>query len=184
MAERSTWGFTLFKKGEQVWLDGRNLKIGYQSRKLAPKQEGPFTITEVLEPVTYHLKLLNQWWIHDVFHMSLLSPYCETETHSPNFMKPPPDLIKGEEKYEIKAIMSHKKWGQGYQYLIKWKEYPISDNTWEPASGFKNAQEILMEYQLTHHLLWSPLTSKPHPPSCPSHPQTTESPLPSPPDLL
>jgi len=37
MAERSTRGFTLFKKGEQIWLDGRNLKIGYQSQKLAPK---------------------------------------------------------------------------------------------------------------------------------------------------
>jgi len=29
MAERSTQGFTPFKKGEQVWLDGWNLKIGY-----------------------------------------------------------------------------------------------------------------------------------------------------------
>jgi len=37
MAERSTQGFTLFKKEEQVWLDGQNLKIGYLSRKLVPK---------------------------------------------------------------------------------------------------------------------------------------------------
>jgi len=184
MAERSTWGFTPFKKGEQVWLDSQNLKIGYQSQKLAPKWEGPFIITEVLGPITYCLKLLNQWQIYDIFYMSLLSPYYETETHGPNFMKPPPDLIKGKEEYEIEVITSHKKWGRGYQYLVKWKGYPISNNTWESASGFKNAQEILTEYQLTHHLLWSPLTSKPHPPPCPSHPQTTELPLPSPPDLL
>jgi len=96
MAERSTQGFTPFKKGEQVWLDGRNLKIGYLSRKLAPKREGPITITEVLGPVTYRLKLPNQWRIHDIFHASLLSPYHETETHGPNFVKPPPDLIEGE----------------------------------------------------------------------------------------
>ena len=119
MAERPTRGFTPFKKGEQVWLDSRNLKIGYLSWKLASKQDGPFTITEVLGPVTHCLKLLNQWQIHDVFYASLLSPYCETKTHGPNFMKPPPDLIEGEEEYEIEAIMSHKKWGQGYQYLIK-----------------------------------------------------------------
>jgi len=159
MAERSTQGFTPFKKGEQVWLDGWNLKIGYQSRKLAPKQEGPFIITEVLGPITYHLKLPNQWRIHDVFHASLLSPYCETETHGPNFTKPPPDLIESKEEYEIEAIMSHKKWGRGYWYLVKWKEYPISGNTWEPGNSFKNAQEILTEYQLTHHLLWSPSSS-------------------------
>jgi len=153
VTERTTWGFTLFKKGEQVWLDSQNLKIGYQSRKLAPKREGPLTITEVLGPVTYHLQLPNQWWIHNVFHASLLSPYWETEAHGPNFVKPPADLIEGEEEYEIEAITSHKKWGRGYRYLVKWKGCPISDNTWEPLSNFKNAQEILKEYQLTHHLL-------------------------------
>jgi len=153
VAERTTRGFTPFKKGEQVWLDGRNLKIGYQSRKLAPKREGTFTITEVLGPVTYRLQLLNQWRIHNIFHTSLLSPYCETEAHGPNFMKPPPDLIKGEEEYEIEAITSHKKWGRGYHYLIKWKGYPISDNTWEPPSNLKNTREILNNYQLAHHLL-------------------------------
>ena len=119
MAERSTRGFTPFKKGKQVWLDSRNLKIGYQSRKLASKQEGPFMITEVLGPITYRLKLPNKWQIHDIFHTSLLSPYCKTETHSPNFMKPPPDLVEGKEEYEIEVIMSHKKWGRGYQYLVK-----------------------------------------------------------------
>ena len=67
-------------------------------------------------------------------------------------MKPSVDLIEGEEKYEIEATTSHKKWGQEYWYLVKWKGYPISDNTWESASSFKNAQEILTEYQLTHHL--------------------------------
>ena len=109
MAERSTPGFTSFKKEEQVWLDSRNLKIGYQSWKLAPKREGPFMITEVLGPITYCLKLPNHWRIHDVFHASLLLPYHETKTHGPNFTKPPPDLVEGEEEYKIEAIMSHKK---------------------------------------------------------------------------
>ena len=82
MAERSTRGFTPFQKSDKVWLDGRNLKIGYPSRKLAPKREGPFEITEVMGPVTYRLKLPSQWRIHPVFHASLLSPYHETESGS------------------------------------------------------------------------------------------------------
>ena len=43
--------FVLFKKGDQVWLDLRNLRTIYH--KMAPKREGPFMITEVIGPVTY-----------------------------------------------------------------------------------------------------------------------------------
>ena len=81
MAERPIWGFTPFKKEDKVWLDGRNLKIGYPSQKLQPKREGPFEVTKVLEHVTYCLKLPNQWQIYSVFHASLLSPYRKTEAY-------------------------------------------------------------------------------------------------------
>jgi len=152
MAERSTWGFTPFEKGQKVWLDGRNLKIGYESQKLAPKREGPFEITEVMRPITYHLKLPNQWQIHPVFHASLLSPYLETETHGPNFLQPPPDLIKGEEEYEVEAIIAHRKRGKGHQYLVKWTGYPSSENSWQLSNNLKRAPEILEEYNLAHNL--------------------------------
>ena len=52
--------FVLFKKEDQVWLYSRNLKTIYH-KKMKPKQEGPLTITEVLGPVTYWLKLLATW---------------------------------------------------------------------------------------------------------------------------
>ena len=152
MAERTTRGFTPFTKGEKVWLDGRNLKIGYPSRKLAPKREGPFKITQVLGPVTYRLELPHQWRIHPIFHASLLSPYRETETHGPNFPQPPPDLIEGEEEFEVEAIIAHRKRGRGYHFLIKWVGYPTSDNTWEAEGHLKGAQEILSEYKLAHQL--------------------------------
>jgi len=152
MAERSTRGFTPFLKTDKVWLDGRNLKIGYPSRKLAPKREGPFEIAEVMGPVAYKLKLPNQWQIHPVFHASLLSPYHETDTHGPNFPQPPPDLIEGEEQYEVEAIVAHKPQGRGYRYLVKWMGYPTSDNTWQSTDDLKGAQKILDQYKLVHHL--------------------------------
>jgi hypothetical protein len=37
-----------------------------------------------------------QWKIHNVFHADLITPYKETELHSPNFTRPPPDLVDGE----------------------------------------------------------------------------------------
>ena len=108
VAGRGRRGFTPFKQGDMVWLEGTNLKIGYASKKIAPKREGPFKITEVLGPITYKLKLPDQWKIHLVFHASLLTPFRETEAHGPNYTNPPPDLIEDEEQYEIKAILAHR----------------------------------------------------------------------------
>ena len=44
---------------------------------------------------------------HDVFHASLLTPYHESEAHSPNYTRPPPDLITGEVEYEVENIVNH-----------------------------------------------------------------------------
>ena len=72
MMEWITWGTKPFKKGEKVWLESKHLKLGYETKKLAPKWEGPFEIEEVLSPLNYQLKLLKQWKIHPVFHATLL----------------------------------------------------------------------------------------------------------------
>jgi Chromo (CHRromatin Organisation MOdifier) domain len=81
------------------------------------------------------LELPTQWNIHPVFHTSLIMAYTETQSHGPNFTRLPPDLIDGEEEYEVEQICSHRTWGRRktLQYLIKWKGYPESDNTWEDA---------------------------------------------------
>ena len=40
-----------------------------------------------------------------MFHINLLTPYQEMDFHGPNFVQPPPDLIDGEEEYEIEEIL-------------------------------------------------------------------------------
>jgi hypothetical protein len=45
--------------------------------------------------------------IHPIFHASLLTPYIKTDEHSANYMRPPPDMIEGEEQYEVEAIRAH-----------------------------------------------------------------------------
>jgi Chromo (CHRromatin Organisation MOdifier) domain len=74
-------------------------------------------------------------------------PYTETPSHGPNFTRPPPDLIDGEEEYEVEQIRSHRTWGRSktLQYLIKWKGYPESDNTWENADQI-HAPELIKLY--------------------------------------
>ncbi|GLB42887.1 putative retrotransposable element tf2 155 kda protein type 1-like [Lyophyllum shimeji] len=152
MMHHTTRNFKPFQKGDKVWLEGKNLKIGYQSRKLAPKREGPFVISEVMGPLTYRLQLPNQWRIHPVFHASLLTPYHENDTHGPNFLLPPPDIIDGEEQYEVEAIVAHKKHGRGYKFLVKWQGYPSAENTWQSPADFERSQDMLQAYKRRHKL--------------------------------
>ena len=138
-------------KGQQVWLDMKNLALPYRTIKLAPKRHGPFTIDKVISLVVYQLRLPSQWNIHPIFHASLLTPYIKMKEHSQNFMRPPPNMIKGEEQYKVEAIRSHRHHQCKLQYLIKWKGYPESDNTWEPIDNVQ-APQLIRKYHLTHPL--------------------------------
>ena len=55
----------------------------------------------------YQLTLPTTWQIHPMFHASLLSPYVGTDAHGPNYSRPLPDLIGGEEFYEVEQIQDH-----------------------------------------------------------------------------
>jgi hypothetical protein len=62
----------------------------------------------------YQLTLPTQWkqkGIHDVFHTSLLTTYHETEAHGVNHLEPPPDVIEGEEEYEVEEVLDLKRMG-------------------------------------------------------------------------
>ena len=151
MADRFKQNIRPFYKEQKVWLDAKNLKTPYHS-KFAPKREGPFKIKDVLGPLTFCLELPKRWEIHNVFHASLLLLFNATDVHRPSFTNLPPDLIDGEEEYEVESILKHQKRGQGYQYLVRWKGYSLADDKWEPAASITNADKILSEYKKKHKL--------------------------------
>ena len=147
MKERITTRFTPWKVGDKVWLDSRNLRLHYPTKKLAPRREGPFEISHVISLLAYCLRLPLTWKIHNVFHASLLSTYQETAEHGPNFINPPPEEIDGEEEYEVANILSH--WGTPGRrmYLVSWKGYSSAENTWEPEMNLQHAQTLLKKYK-------------------------------------
>ena len=75
----------VYRVGDQVWLDGHNIKTYHPTAKLTPKRHGPFPIKRALSTIDYQLTLPEQWKIHDVFHVDLLTPYRETGFHGPNY---------------------------------------------------------------------------------------------------
>jgi hypothetical protein len=139
--------FRPYQKGDQVWIEGTNLKTLYPSAKLGPKRYGPFKVLKQFSNAVYQIEIPGQWKIHNVFHANLLTPYKETELHGPNFTQPPPDLIGGKEEFKVEKILDVQQRGQGHKlhFLIKWKGYPVSDNSWEKAEDV-HAEDLVKEF--------------------------------------
>ena len=105
---------------------------------------------KVLSPIVYQLRLLKTWKIHPVLHASLLSPYHENAVHGPNFPSPPPDLINGEEEYEVEKILHHHGTPTKRSFLIQWKGYSAKEDSWIPEWNLKCAKSTLATYKRLH----------------------------------
>ena len=79
MTDQRRLTFTPFKKGDRVWLDSRNLKTIYH-KKMKPKREGPFVITEVLGLVTSTLP--------SPTHSERIQPNSERNGRNPTKFRP------------------------------------------------------------------------------------------------
>lgn len=93
-------------------------------------------------------------------HTSLLSPFKETNAHGPTFTKPPPDIINKEEEWEVKMILRYRKQGQGYQYLVHFKGYPMSEDQYLLEKNLTNMKTLLNKYKWENGLLKAPEKSK------------------------
>ena len=81
------------------------------------------------------------------------TPYKENNIHGPNFPQPPPNLINGEEEYEVEWILKrqgHPKW---HQFLIRWKGYTADEDSWQNEADLGNTLELLLKYKRRAKLL-------------------------------
>jgi len=53
-----------------------------------------------------------------------------------------------EEFFEVEAVEAQRNTATGLEYLVKWKGYDHSQNTWEPCSNLNLAQRVLREFEL------------------------------------
>ena len=125
----------------------------YLKAKLAPRRYGPFKVIWAL-PTNCKLQLPMTIRVHPIFHNSLLKPYHETQAHGPNFKRPPPEIIGGEEgHYEIdKVLAAHPTRNcKSTQYFVHWKGYTDADNSWIPAGELTHAKELVTEFHTCNH---------------------------------
>ncbi|KAJ9522359.1 hypothetical protein QJQ45_008168 [Haematococcus lacustris] len=124
-----------------------------KTRKLLPRYVGPFRIEAHVGRDAVKLTLPPAMSrIHPVFHVSLLRPY------EGNFGRlPPTELgwLDDSPQYEVERIVNHRhvRAGKAKEYLVKWKGYDDSDNTWEPASNLANAPDCVNLYKAQNGLL-------------------------------
>jgi len=140
-----------FKIGDNVLLSTKNLKtlLPEQTKKLSKNFIGPFKIIEVISKVAYKLELPSHMRVHNVFHISLLKEYITNKMFTNrNDSRPDPEYNeKGEAEWEIERILNKRKIGKGYQYLVKWKNFPAYEATWEPSKNLKgSAEELIKEF--------------------------------------
>ena len=134
-----------FNVGEKVWVLAKNIQIKSSSPKLNNKRIGPFPIRKKLSDWAYEVELPETLKIHPVFYIGLLSKAVEDE-HRPFLERPPPEVVEGEEEYEVEAIVDHKREKGTWWYLVKWKGYGPESNTWEPRHNITHAEKILKAY--------------------------------------
>ena len=133
------------KKRNKVYLLQKNIKTTRLSNKLNHVKIRPFKIIKNIKRTSYELGLhKGMQWKHSVFHVSLLEPASKevlilTQV-SDNY------LMKQEERYEVKWILQHKDIDSKCHYLVKWKEYLESENTWESTKNLNECQCIMKNY--------------------------------------
>jgi len=102
-----------------------------------------------------------------VFHVSLVKPYIaslddsgdEPALDAPPFVddvplppaSPPAKITRTGKEHFIRDIISHKKSGRGWRFLVRWKGFPDSDNEWMTYSAL-NHTRALEDYLKIHSL--------------------------------
>lgn len=134
--------------GDLVMLSTKNLMPeSFQgARKLMPKYSGPYKITEVVTPVTFRLDLpqaVLDRKVHNAFHASLVKPY-HADTRFGRSPNPPPaiTLSDGTEAHEVERVLQHRTRRGRSQYLVKWKGYHDTENSWVREQDIDAAELI------------------------------------------
>jgi RNase H-like domain found in reverse transcriptase/Reverse transcriptase (RNA-dependent DNA polymerase)/Integrase zinc binding domain/Chromo (CHRromatin Organisation MOdifier) domain/Integrase core domain len=135
-----------FKPGDKVWLLTPNIRTERPSKKLDWKRIGPYPVVERIGTQAYRLQLPPSFKIHSTFHVSLLEPYKASTNPARTQPPPPPVTINRQPEFEVEEVLNSKIEYRKLYYLVKWKGYSVSDNSWEPPSHLKHCQDLVRDF--------------------------------------
>ena len=105
---------------------------------------GPFKVIKCVGSQAYKLELTALYArLHPVFHVSLLKQYVPGNVGQ-TIAVPEPVLVGDEIEYEVDKVLRHRRRrgrGVGFEYLVLWKGFDLSEATWESAANVEHAPE-------------------------------------------
>jgi hypothetical protein len=137
----------VYEIGDMAYLDSRDIRTTWPSQKLAHHYLGPYKVEKCVGTHAYRLKLpAAMSRLHPVFHVVKLlpAPRDPIPGRRPTAV-PEPELIDGEEHYEVEEILDSRLFWNKLQYLVAWKGYGYEENTWANAEDV-NAEELIQEF--------------------------------------
>lgn len=127
---------------DDVYQLPQRLPTRETTRRLGNDKFVPSLIPGLSGPGNYELRLLGEAKTHPGFSKSLFEPADLTFPLLTIFHS---QTEEEEDEFEVEEIL--KRCGQ--RYLIKWKGYPHSENTWEPIQNLGNCQMVLRQFRRT-----------------------------------
>ena len=126
---------SMYKPGDKVYLAVSNICTTRPSKKLSHKCLGPYLVERSVSTCgAYHLRLpFSMRCLHPVFNVINLMPATDDPIPGRRIpAPPPPEIIDGEEEWVVEEILDSKVVNRKLQYLVKWKDFGIEHNSWEP----------------------------------------------------
>ena len=110
----------MFKEGNLVLINEKNVSVNKQTKKLHWKKLSLFKVQHVLNWSSYKLDLSENHNIYNVFNVTLLKLFWGT-CHMFSALAEKDLLLNQNNKWEVKTIVNSWIQDSRLQYLIKWK---------------------------------------------------------------
>ena len=136
-----------YKAGDLVWLHAINMPSNQPSKKLDHKNIGPYVVDAKAGRSSYRLCTPGHSGRHVVFNEGLLCPFKPGNFPSQQVPPPPPpELIGDAEEWEVESVKDSQFSRRQLQYLVHWKGYDVSEDSWEPAKHLEHAPELVQAF--------------------------------------
>lgn len=135
-----------FKMREKAFLLRKNLRITRESNKLNHVKIESFRVFKNIKETSFELELSNNMnRKHSVFHAFLLKS-AHSDTSTQELSNEYIEFDDNEKEYEVEEILNTQLIDERSHYLVKWKDYESSKNTWESRSNLKHCQILVKKY--------------------------------------